>query len=77
MGNKHISHRQSVRIYEFFIVFGYCGIEEILNTAYLPLWFALILQLLMSSIYSEKNDVGSMGNKTHHTDKVSVYVSFS
>ncbi len=24
-----------------------------------------------------KNDVGSMGNKTHHTDKVSVYVSFS
>ena len=37
MGNKHISHRQIVRIYEFFIVFGYCGIEEIVNTAYLPL----------------------------------------
>jgi len=37
MGNKHISHRPSARIYEFFIVFGYCGIEEILNTAYLSL----------------------------------------
>jgi hypothetical protein len=37
MGNKHISYRKSVRIYAFFIVLGYCGIEEILNTAYLPL----------------------------------------
>ncbi len=37
MGNKHISYRQSVSIREFFIVFGYSGIEEILNTAYLPL----------------------------------------
>jgi hypothetical protein len=37
MGSKHISHRQSVKIYEFFIVFGYCGIEKILTTAHLPL----------------------------------------
>jgi hypothetical protein len=37
MGSKHLSHRQSVRIYEFFIVFGYCDIEEILNVVYLPL----------------------------------------
>jgi hypothetical protein len=37
MGNKHIPYRQSVSIREFFIVFGYCGIEEILNTAYVPL----------------------------------------
>jgi hypothetical protein len=37
MGNKHISYRQSVSIREFFIVFGYCGIEEILNAAYLTL----------------------------------------
>jgi hypothetical protein len=34
MGNKHISYRQSASIHEFFIVFGYCGIEEILNAAY-------------------------------------------
>ncbi len=33
MGNKHISYRQSVSIREFFIVFGYCGIEEIFNEA--------------------------------------------
>jgi len=37
MGNKHISYRQGVSIREFFIVFGYCGIEEILNTEYVPL----------------------------------------
>ncbi len=37
MGNKHISYRKSVSIREFFIAFGYCGIEKILNTAYLPL----------------------------------------
>jgi hypothetical protein len=54
MGNKYISYRQSVRIYEFFIVWEYCTIEEILNTEHLSLWFALILHLLMSSIYSEK-----------------------
>ncbi len=43
MGNEHISHRQNVRIYEFFIVFGYCGIEEILNAPYLRLQFSIIL----------------------------------
>jgi hypothetical protein len=37
MGNKHISYRQSVSIREFFIVFGYCGIEEIFKAAYLLL----------------------------------------
>jgi hypothetical protein len=37
MGNKHISYRQSVSRREFFIGFGYCGIEKILNTAYLLL----------------------------------------
>ena len=34
VGNKRIPYRESVSIREFFIVFGYCGIEEILNTAY-------------------------------------------
>ncbi len=37
MGNKYISYRQNVSKREFFIVFGYCDIEEILNTSYLPL----------------------------------------
>jgi hypothetical protein len=41
MGNKHIPYRQSVSIREFFIVFGY--IEEILNAAYLPLQFSIVL----------------------------------
>jgi hypothetical protein len=63
MGNKHRSHRQSVRIYEFFIVFRYCAIEEIWNTVYLPVWFALILQLLTSSIYSEKMTLVLWENK--------------
>ena len=39
MGNKRIPYRESVSIREVFIVFGYCGIEEILNAAYLPLLF--------------------------------------
>ena len=39
MGNKHISYRESITIYEFFILFGHCCIEEILNAAYLPLLF--------------------------------------
>ena len=77
MGNKHISYRQSVSIREFFIVFGYCGIEEILNAVYLPLLFSIILQLLTSSIYSEKMMLVLWEINTYHTDKVSVYVSFS
>ncbi len=74
---KHISYRQSVRIREFFIVFGYCRIEEILNTAYLLLWFSIILQVLTSSIYSEKMMLVLCEINTYHTDKVPVYVSFS
>ncbi len=77
MGNKHISYRQSVSIREFFIVFGYCGIEEIFNGAYLPLQFSIILQVLTSSIYSEKMMLILCEINTYHTDKVSVYVSFS
>ena len=75
MENKHISYRQSARIYEFFIVFQYCAIEEILNTAYLPLQFSIILQLLTSSIYSEKMTLVLWEINTYHTDKVSVQVS--
>ncbi len=77
MRNKHISYRQNVSIREFFIVFGYSGIEEILNGAYLPLQFSIILQLLTSSIYSEKMMLVLCEINTYHTDKVSVYVSFS
>jgi hypothetical protein len=36
MGNEQISYRQNVSIHDFFIVFGYCGIEEILNAPYFP-----------------------------------------
>jgi hypothetical protein len=43
MGNKHISYRQSVSVREFFIVSGYCGIEELFNAAYLPPQFSIIL----------------------------------
>ncbi len=68
MGNKHISHRQSVMIYEFFIVFGYCGIEEILNTAYLPLWFALILQ--QWTIGPIDREIVPFSAEMDHPDKV-------
>jgi hypothetical protein len=36
MGNEHIPYRQNVSKREFFIAFGHCDIEEILNTTYLP-----------------------------------------
>jgi hypothetical protein len=65
MGNKHISHRQSVRIYEFFIVFGYCAIEEILNIAYLPPMICPHFAALDEFYLLRKNDVVSMRNKTH------------
>ena len=42
IGIKHISHRQSVSIREFFMVFRKCDIEEILSAAYLPLLFFII-----------------------------------
>ena len=42
IGNKHVSHRQSVTIREFFMVFRKCDIEEILSAAYLPLLFCII-----------------------------------
>jgi hypothetical protein len=37
MGNKHISYRQNIGIHDFFIIVGYCGIEEIFKAAYLLL----------------------------------------
>ena len=38
---------KNLNIYEFFVIFRYCHIEEISNAACLSLWFTLILQFLM------------------------------
>ena len=58
---------------EFFIVFGYCGIEEILNAAYLPYYFADLDEFYLL----RKNDVGSMENKhIPHRHVVKIYDFF-
>ena len=63
IGSKDVSPRQSVSICEFLMVFRKCDIEKILSTAYLPLLFCIISQILTSSIYSEKIGIGNMENK--------------
>ncbi len=42
-GNKHISYRQNIGIRHFFIIVGYCGIEEIFKAAYFLLSVSIIL----------------------------------